>query len=56
MKNIQIIDRALNCAYDIFEMSDDLYDYIFRGGRDIAFIEDFSGDVTPEIDAFFEQM
>lgn len=56
MKNIQIIDRALNCAYDIFEMADDLYDYVFRNGRDIAFIEDFSGDATPEIDTLFERM
>jgi len=40
MKNIQIIDAALNCSYDIFEVSNEQYRVIFPTSNDIAFIED----------------
>ncbi|WP_198024123.1 hypothetical protein [Sphingorhabdus lutea] len=40
MKNIQIIDEAPNCAYDIFSIPDEKYDIIFPGpGQNIEFIE-----------------
>lgn len=29
MKNIQVIDDAINCSYDIFQMSDTLFSYVF---------------------------
>ncbi len=38
MKNIQIIDGALNCVYDIFGATDIEFDLIFPSGTDIAFI------------------
>ena len=40
MKNIQVIDGALNCAYDIFATTDDEYALIFPAGTDVAFIDE----------------
>lgn len=37
MQNIQIIDGALNCTYDIFAASDRDFRRIFPRGTDIAF-------------------
>lgn len=56
-KNIQIIDGALNSAYDIFRASDALFDFIFPNGTDIAFIEDLLDRGIPdEINAKFREM
>jgi hypothetical protein len=42
VKNIQVIDGADNCAYDIYAASDDDFAALFPGdGQDIEFIEDF---------------
>lgn len=38
MKNIQIIDGADNCVYDIFSATNEQFDLIFPKGTDIAFI------------------
>ncbi len=40
MKNIQVIDGAVNCVYDIFAATDEEFAAIFPAGQDIAFIED----------------
>ena len=40
MKNIQVIDGAENCAYDIFQISDESFKKIFPNGQDIEFSED----------------
>ncbi|HIK04909.1 MAG TPA: hypothetical protein IGS40_09360 [Trichormus sp. M33_DOE_039] len=41
MKNIQVIDRAMNCAYDIFAATDEEFKLIFPDeGQDIQFAED----------------
>jgi hypothetical protein len=41
MKNIQVIDGANNCSYDIFAVTDDEYKILFPDpGQDIEFIED----------------
>lgn len=40
MKNIQIIDGAENCVYDIFKSTDEEFSLIFPTGTDIAFIEE----------------
>ncbi len=41
MKNIQVIDGASNCTYDIFAMTDEEFGILFPGpGQDIEFIED----------------
>jgi hypothetical protein len=42
MKNIQIVDTALNCTYDIFSASDEEFALIFpEEGQEIEFIEDY---------------
>lgn len=40
MKNIQIIDGALNCVYDIFAATDDEFALIFPAGQNIGFIDE----------------
>lgn len=40
MKNIQIIDGALNCSYSIFSVTDEEFRILFPAGQDIEFIED----------------
>ena len=39
MKNIQVIDGAENCVYDLFAATDEEFARIFPNGTDIAFIE-----------------
>lgn len=41
MKNIQVIDGAQNCVYDVFAASDEDHSLLFPNGTDIAFAEDF---------------
>ena len=40
MKNVQVIDGADNCVYDIFAFPDDVFALVFSAGTDIAFVED----------------
>ena len=40
MKNIQNIDGAKNCVYDIFQATDAEFGLIFSTGTDIAFIDE----------------
>ena len=40
MKNIQIIDGAQNCVYDIFSATDEEFALIFPDRTDIAFIDE----------------
>lgn len=40
MKNIQIIDGADNCVYDIFAATNEQFALIFPNGTDIAFIDE----------------
>jgi hypothetical protein len=45
MKNIQVIDGAVNCAYDIYGATTEDFDLIFpTPGQDIQFIEDLTGN------------
>jgi hypothetical protein len=41
MKNVQMIDPALNATFSIFQVSDEDFDVIFPDGRDMEFFEDF---------------
>ncbi len=54
MKNIQVIDGAINCVYDIFAATDEEFDLIFPDGTDIAFIDEVyaCGDEAPLNEAF----
>ena len=40
MKNIQVIDGADNCVYDVFAATDKEFALIFPAGQDIAFIDE----------------
>lgn len=40
-KNIQVIDGADNCVYDIFAASSEDYALLFQGNSDVAFAEEF---------------
>jgi hypothetical protein len=40
MKNIQVIDNAVNCVYDLFAATDEEFALIFPDGQDIAFIDE----------------
>jgi len=40
MKNIQVIDGAENCVYEIFAATDEEFSVIFPAGQDIAFIDE----------------
>ena len=41
MKNIQVIEPAVNCKYEIYAATDEEFALIFPDGADIEFIEDF---------------
>lgn len=41
MKNIQIIDGALNATFSVVQVADDEFASIFPNGQDMEFIEDF---------------
>jgi hypothetical protein len=41
VKNVQVIDGALNCEYSIFAITDAGYKLMFPMGRDVEFIGDF---------------
>lgn len=54
MKNIQIIDGATNCVYDIFQATDEEFALIFPAGQDIAFIDEvYTRANEKQLDAAF---
>lgn len=57
MKNIQVIDGAENCVYDIFEATEDEFALIFPEGQDIAFIDEvYARGPQSELDAAFSKI
>jgi hypothetical protein len=45
MKNIQVVDSAVNCVYDVFSCTEEEFIKIFsEPGQDIQFIEDIEYD------------
>lgn len=57
MKNIQIIDGARNCVYDIFAATDEEFAAVFPGDQDIAFIDDvYARGDTPRLDRIFTEI
>ena len=40
MKNIQVIDGAMNTKYDVFSVTDEEFALIFPNDTDMEFIED----------------
>jgi hypothetical protein len=57
MKNIQVIDGAENCVYDIFSATDEEFALIFEAGTDVAFIDEVydRGD-SSSLDAAFNRI
>jgi len=57
MRNIQIIDGAQNCVYDIFSATEEEFALIFPAGTDIAFIDEIyeKGD-TKILDSAFKNI
>jgi len=45
MKNIQVIDGAMNSIFEIYAIRDDLFARLFPDGADIAFANEFSEDL-----------
>jgi hypothetical protein len=57
MKNIQAIDGARNCVYDIFAATDEEFSLIFQNGHDVAFIDEVRGRGNQhELDVVFSRI
>ena len=57
MKNIQIIDGAENCVYDIFSATEEEFSLIFTSGADVAFIDEvYAREDEEELDAAFSKI
>lgn len=41
MKNIQVVDGAINSCFRIFEVEEEKFQILFPSTADIAFLEDF---------------
>lgn len=49
MKNIQVIEPAQNCVYDIFAIDDEGFALIFPEGQDVAFIDEVEARHPPRL-------
>lgn len=57
MKNIQVIDGADNCVYDIFSATEAEFSLIFPPGDDVAFIDEvYESADKDSLDAAFENI
>jgi hypothetical protein len=57
MKNIQVIDGADNCVYDIFAATEEEFALIFPPGEDVAFIDEvMSRGSEDALDAAFSRI
>lgn len=57
MKNIQVIDGAENCVYDIFAATDEEFTLVFPKGTDITFIDEvYAGGNRKRLDAVFNKI
>ncbi|WP_019881412.1 MULTISPECIES: hypothetical protein [unclassified Methylophilus] len=57
MKNIQVIDGADNCVYDIFAATDEEFWLIFPPNQDIAFINEvMARGPVEKLDAAFSEI
>lgn len=51
MKNIEVIDEAENCLFDVFSATEEEFVLIFPNGQDIEFADDFSERVGESVAA-----
>lgn len=55
--NVQVIDGAVNCVYDIFAVTPEEFSLIFAPGTDIAFIDEVCDrHDAAEVDAVFSRI
>jgi len=40
MKNIQVIDGAANSVFEVYQVSDDIFELMFPNGNEIAFLDE----------------
>src|SRR5580704_8199838 len=57
IRNIQVIDGAQNCVYDIFSATQSEFSLIFPAGQDVAFIDEvIARGSSEELNAAFENI
>lgn len=57
MKNVQVIDGAVNCVYDVFALEDAEFDLLFPPGQDVAFIDEALARHPPgALEPLFERL
>ena len=57
MKNIQVIDEAVNCVYDIFAATEEEFEAIFPDDQNIAFIgEVYTPETASRLDPVFKNI
>ena len=59
MKNIQVIDGAVNSIFEIYEVDDLIFNEIFANERDVVFISDlleYSDFSNEEVIAFWRKV
>jgi hypothetical protein len=49
MKNIQVIDGAMNATYDVFQATEEEFACIFPGDTDVEFVDDFIARVGEDV-------
>lgn len=49
MKNIQVIDGAVNCVYDVFAATEEELAAIFPSDQDVAFIDEVYNNGSREV-------
>jgi hypothetical protein len=57
VKNVQVIDGADNCVYDVYAIDDEGFRCLFPDGQDVAFIDEVlaRGDAD-RLDAVFARL
>jgi hypothetical protein len=45
MKNVQVIDGAVNSVFEVYSIPDKLFYTLFPKGTDLAFVKDFVGKI-----------
>ena len=57
MKNIQVIDAAVKCGYDIFAATDEEFALVFPEGQDVAFISEVCARAdSADLDRAFDRI
>lgn len=55
MKNIEIVDGALNSRFEIYAVEDEIYDRLYPGEKDEIYLEDLSEEIQNDV-ALWDQV